>query len=162
MSLIDKLYKKRYNVKNYKKYCKDATSTFVYVTVYLSYNENLSELPEFVKNVYYITTFLADTLNSSMYLFFYDEEHSKSINEVRHALEEAKMEEALSIFNLAVQTFENIIIDRTQSIDYLKDNVPLNVQYNVTCYEEELAKLQANDYLYNQLNEYFQKELEKN
>lgn len=162
MSLIDKLYKKRYNVKNYKKYCKDATSTFVYVTVYLSYNENLSELPEFVKNVYYITTFLADTLNSSMYLFFYDEEHSKSIKEVRHALEEAKMEEALSIFNLAVQTFENIIIDRTQSIEYLKDNVPLNVQYNVTFYEEELAKLQANDYLYNQLNKYFQKELEKN
>ncbi|MDD7615755.1 MAG: hypothetical protein PUJ85_00090, partial [bacterium] len=141
MSLIDKLYKKRYNVKNYKKYCKDATSTFVYVTVYLSYNENLSELPEFVKNVYYITTFLADTLNSSMYLFFYDEEHSKSINEVRHALEEAKMEEALSIFNLAVQTFENVIIDRTQSIEYLKDNVPLNVQYNVNFYEEELAKL---------------------
>ena len=159
MNLIDKLYKKRYNVKNYKKYCKDATSTFVYVTVYQNYYPNLDELPDFVKNVYYITTYLADCLNSSMYLFFYDEEHEKIINEVEKALIDAKMDETLSIFRLAVQTFENVQIDRTKSIEEFKKNAPINIQYNINFYEEELAKLQANDYLYNQLNEYFKKEL---
>ena len=40
MALFDKIYKAKYSAKNYKKYCKDANSTFVYTSVYLSYNEN--------------------------------------------------------------------------------------------------------------------------
>ena len=69
MALFDKIYKAKYSAKNYKKYCKDANSTFVYTSVYLSYNENLDDLPKFVQNVHYITLFLADTLNSSLFLF---------------------------------------------------------------------------------------------
>ena len=67
MALFDKIYKAKYSAKNYKKYCKDANSTFVYTSVYLSYNENLDDLPKFVQNVHYITLFLADTLNSSLF-----------------------------------------------------------------------------------------------
>lgn len=161
MSIFELIHKHRYNAKNFKKYCKDANSTFVYVSVYLSYYDTLNELPLFVQNVYYITSFLADSLNSSLYLFFYDEDHYKYKNEIENALKEAKMDEALAIYKLAIQTFENVEIDRNVSIEKFKENVPLNVKYNVNFYEEELAKLQLNDYLYNQLNDYFMSELEK-
>ena len=38
MALFDKIYKAKYSAKNYKKYCKDANSTFVYTSVYLKIN----------------------------------------------------------------------------------------------------------------------------
>ena len=161
MALFDKIYKAKYSAKNYKKYCKDANSTFVYTSVYLSYNENLDDLPKFVQNVHYITLFLADTLNSSLFLFFYDEEHYKFKDKVKEALKDAKMDEALSIYLLALETFSNVTINRSCNINEFKNSVPNNVQYNANFYEEELVKLQQNDYLYNQLNNYFIEELEK-
>lgn len=161
MALFDKIYKAKYSAKNYKKYCKDANSTFVYTSVYLSYNENLDDLPKFVQNVHYITLFLADTLNSSLFLFFYDEEHYKFKDKIKEALIDAKMDEVLSIYLLALETFSNVTINRNVNINEFKKSVPNNVQYNANFYEEELVKLQQNDYLYNQLNNYFIEELEK-
>ena len=71
------------------------------------------------------------------------------------------MDEALSIYLLALETFSNVTINRNCNINEFKNSVPNNVQYNANFYEEELVKLQQNDYLYNQLNNYFIEELEK-
>ena len=157
MSIFENIYRRKYNAKNYRKYCKDASSSFVYTSIYLSYYKDLSELPKYIQNIHYITLFLADTLNSSLFLFFYDEEHAKYISEIRVALTEAKMDETLSLFNLAVQTFENLPINRSKSLNDFKNECPQNILYNANFYEEEFAKLQQNDYLYNQLNDYFLK-----
>ena len=67
------------------------------------------------------------------------------------------MDETLSLFNLAVQTFENLPINRAKSLNDFKSECLQNILYNANFYEEEFAKLQQNDYLYNQLNDYFLK-----
>ena len=159
MNLIDRIYKAKYSAKHYQKYCKNANEAFIYATIYLNYNDSLDDLPIFVQDIYYMTLFLSDSLNLSMYMFFYDENHYKHVDKVRRALQNAKMDEALSIFELAVETFKNVNIDHDKPINYLKENVPYNVQYNINFYEEELAKLQQNDYLYNQANNYFLEQL---
>ena len=161
MGLTDFLIKKKFDGKNYKKYVKDANTAFGFLTSVDSLGGDIFSAPKYVRNVYFSSLFIADALNSSIALFFFNDTY-KYADYIEEALKESGLEDVADIYSLAKTTMSNITIDHEGFYnDYLDSFLP-NVTYNLNLYEEEIAKLHGEDCeLYNRLDKYIKSELQK-
>lgn len=163
MGLSEYLMKKRYKPENYRKYVTNANEAFMFMTAVEDFYGKIDDCPKFLVDVYLCTLFLCDALNSSIYLFFYDENHNKYKDRISDCLKRCGLDDVANIYDLIYINLANLPINYSLGINYFKENAPLNVKYNINLYEEELVNLHGeNALIYERLDKYLKEELNKN
>lgn len=163
MGLINKFLRKKYDAKNYKKFCNNANDANAYVNAYKSVFYSLDGLPIFIKDIYWITSFLVAAMNDSTILFYFDEEVKPHIDEIAQALERANMMEVKSIFDLINNNLKDLSYNEDEPISNLISTMSETQKNNILFYEKEIKRLHGVDAkLYDMMNEYFKNELNKN
>lgn len=163
MSLGTYLLKKRYSSNNYKKYVKSANDAYAFMMGMDDFKGSIDEAPDFLQDVYICTVFLCDALNSSIYLFFYDEKDSRYKDRVAQSLRNCGLDDVAEIYDLAYINLGKLEIDTSNGIEGFKKGLSENVHYNINFYEEELATIHGeNAAIYERLNDYLLEQLKKN
>jgi hypothetical protein len=154
---------KRFSKDHYKKYVKSANDAYAYMMGMDEYKGTIDGAPQFLQDVYICTVFLCDALNSSIYLFFNDENDSRYKDKVSQSLRNCGLEDVADIYDLAYVNLGHLNIDFSKGLNAFKNSLSQNVQYNINFYEEELATIHGEDaQIYERLNKYLLEELEKN
>lgn len=117
-------------------------------------------MPEYIQHIYKVTCFLAESMNNSIINFFFSDYHIYK-DDLLESLKYCKMDELISLYNDAYNSFGKMEIDYDMPLNDFKNSLSALQKRSLEIYDEDLVKIDGYDHhLYETLNKFLLSKLE--